>query len=301
MNVEQVKSLVKAIHCPGRAAIGNAVSETSEHHFIVACHICKYWCCTSRESKTCSDLVTTGGLFEEAERQMELERNLYNNKEIFHAFTDAYLNKNFNVLYEDFEYRCSSVCGCTKNPISCLMKNNLIPKDEADDPEAEYVTLDQQVIQRATIVKAVNLNDVNIENSGGRSKEADANTDNAKLFDLAKTAFGETRLWVHVKPSQRNRDRRQALKLIWFNQLVVHALDKCNTKNHKDIRVIDYHGEKKIHNRQAYVLDHKICHDVQTALVGQELNDFTDCNKVTFLLDGINCDILDFVISVVSG
>ena len=79
LNADRVKYLVKAICRPGGAAIGHAVSETAEHHLIVACHICKYWRCTSRESKTCADLVTTGDLFEEAERQMELEKNWDNN------------------------------------------------------------------------------------------------------------------------------------------------------------------------------------------------------------------------------
>ena len=133
---------------------------------------------------------------------------------IFHAFTDAEVNKNFNVIYEEFEYCCSSVCGCTNNPISYLMRKNLIPKDEADDPEADYVTLDQQIIQRSMIVKYSDVNDVNLENSGVRTRESHANTDNAKIFELSKTAFVETRLWVHAKPSQRNRDGRQALKFI---------------------------------------------------------------------------------------
>ena len=65
-----------------------------------------------------------------------------------------------------------------------------------------------------TIFKAAYVHDVNLENYGARAREAHDNTDNAKLFDLAKTAFGETSLWVHAKPSQRIRDGRQALKLI---------------------------------------------------------------------------------------
>ena len=103
MNADRVKYLVKAICRPDGAAIGHAVSETAEHHLIVACHICKYWRCTSRESKTCADLVTTGDLFEEAERQMELEKNWDNNLAIFHAFTNSKVNKNFKMLYEKFE------------------------------------------------------------------------------------------------------------------------------------------------------------------------------------------------------
>ena len=75
LNVNRVKSLVNAICHQGRAVIGHSVSETAEHHLIVTCQIYKYWRRTSRESKTCSDLVTTGDMFEEAERQMDLESN----------------------------------------------------------------------------------------------------------------------------------------------------------------------------------------------------------------------------------
>ena len=50
LNVNRVKSLVKAIRRPSGVAIDNAVSETAEHHFIVVCHICKYWRRTSRQS-----------------------------------------------------------------------------------------------------------------------------------------------------------------------------------------------------------------------------------------------------------
>ena len=88
------------------------------------------------------------------------------------------------------------------------MRKHLILKYEADDPEADYVTLYQQLIQMAMIVKAYNANYVNLEYYGARARESHANTDISKLFELAKTTFGKTRLCVHTKPSQRNRDRR---------------------------------------------------------------------------------------------
>ena len=51
--------------------------------------------------------------------------------------------------------------------------------------------LDLQIIQRAVIVKAAKVHDANLENFGARAREAHANTDHAKLFDLANTAFGK--------------------------------------------------------------------------------------------------------------
>ena len=58
------------------------------------------------------------------------------------------------------------------------MRKKFIPKDEADDPEEEYVPLDQHIIQRSTIFKSANVHDVNLENPGARAREAHAKTDN---------------------------------------------------------------------------------------------------------------------------
>ena len=66
------------------------------------------------------------------------------------------------MLYKEFEYYCSSVCGCTNNIISYFIRKNLIPKYEAENTEEKNVTLDQQITQMDTIVKASNVNDVNL-------------------------------------------------------------------------------------------------------------------------------------------
>ena len=75
---------------------------------------------------------------------MELKRTWDNVQAIFHALTDVKDNKNVKVIYEEFEDHCSSVFWCNKR--------KLISKDEADDPEEDYVTLYLKIIQRATIV-----------------------------------------------------------------------------------------------------------------------------------------------------
>ena len=84
--------------------------------------------------------------------------------------------------------------------------------------------------------------------------------------------------------------------MIWYNQLGMHVLDETNTKNHEDIRALAYHSNNKMHNWQAYVLGHKKCCDVQTALYEQDLNKLIDHERVTFLLNKIKRDKLDSVI-----
>ena len=73
--VDHSKSIVKAICRPDKNAGWNDVSKTAEHHLIVGCFICKYWRRCLRECNMIADQVTTGNLFEDTERQMELEKN----------------------------------------------------------------------------------------------------------------------------------------------------------------------------------------------------------------------------------
>ena len=68
-----------------------------------------------------------------------------------------------------------------------------------------------------------------------------------------------------------------------------------------EIHALSYHVENKRHNWQAYVLRHKKWRDVQTAFNEQDLNKFTDHERVTFLLNEIKCDTLDSVIFIVSS
>ena len=143
LNVDRVKSLVKAIRRPGGAAIGTDVSETAEHHLIVACHICKYWRRTSRQSKNYADLVTTSDLFEEAGRKWRLKRLGITIKRSPIPLPVPKLIKTSTFSTKSSRIVAPLFAGCTNNPISYLMRKILIPKDEADNPEEEYVMLDQ--------------------------------------------------------------------------------------------------------------------------------------------------------------
>ena len=98
------------------------MSNTAEHHLIVGYFICKYWRRCLRETKTVGNLITTGDLFEEAERHMELVKNWVNDQAIFQPLTDLYIKKSFNVHFEEFTDDCDSIRGCTGKSISYLIR-----------------------------------------------------------------------------------------------------------------------------------------------------------------------------------
>ena len=59
---------------------------------------------------------------------MEIEKTWDNDQAISHTFTGAKVNKNFNVLYEEFEDRCSSVRGVYQQPHIVLDEKDLDPQ-----------------------------------------------------------------------------------------------------------------------------------------------------------------------------
>ena len=125
--------------------------------------------------------------------------------------TDAETKKNFSFLYEELVSRLDSVRGLSNNPPSYLVRQEVVPKAEVDDPATAYATLDHQIIQRAQIVKDANVNDDVLEHAGPSKKNMIANADNAILFELLKSVFGETQLWIHTKPTYKDRNGHRAM------------------------------------------------------------------------------------------
>ena len=120
-----------------------------------------------------------------------------------------------------------------------------------------------------------------------------SNTDDSKLFDLVKIVFGVSSLWAHAKIFSRDRDGRDALRAIRENQLGTFALDARHTESGKIIRSLAYFGERSKTKWHNYVVAHKRCHKIQLGLEEHNFHDFTNREKVTFLLDGIRVNTLE--------
>ena len=188
---------------------------------------------------------------------MELVKNWVNDQAIFQPLTDLYIKKSFNVHFEEFTDDCDSIRGCTGKSISYLIRQYLLPKLEADDPQTDQVTLDWQIFQQAEIVQTAFVYNVNLKEAGTPKKEIHYNTDNSKLFDFVKIVLDTTWLCIYTKSAQCTRHGRKVLRLIHASQLGPHSVDDCNTNNGKMIRALSYSGERKKHTFQAYVMSHE--------------------------------------------
>ena len=86
-----------------------------------------------------------------------------------------------------------------------------------NNPEAEYAMMNQHIIQCTTIVKSAFVTDADMEDAGAGKKEAQASTNNSKLFDPANIVFSQTSLWVHTKLHSLTYDGHQVLSAIHEN------------------------------------------------------------------------------------
>ena len=59
-----------------------------------------------------------------------------------------------------------------RQPPLILLRKNVIPRAVVNNPEAEYVMMNQHIIQCTTIVKSAFVTDADMEDAGAGKKEA---------------------------------------------------------------------------------------------------------------------------------
>ena len=95
-----------------------------------------------------------------------------------------------------------------------LIRPNIHPLPEADQPEANFDTLDAQLIARKPIVKFARRSDNKSEEGceavGPSWMRPEVNSDNRKFHALLLKAVEYTSMCVHVEPTMATKDGRQA-------------------------------------------------------------------------------------------
>ena len=209
----------------------------------------------------------------------------------------------FIAKWDEFEAETSSIRGSDGIPLSYLLRQTLIPKHEDDDDEDDYATIDAQMIQRAQIIKTdfINMASDDLEEAGPTKKTATAKLDNMRLYDLMKKKFCDTTMWAHTKNCARDRDGRRAMIAMQINSLGSNAIENRYSENQDMIRNILYHGEKSRWGINRYVLEHKKCHEERYQLVIHGHHDFTEREKVYYLLRGIKVHDLEATITMIES
>ena len=135
----------------------------------------------------------------------------------------------------------------TQTPLVYLLRDDLIPKDEATGDAKDYSDLDHELIARHLIVHKdhIALDVLDLKKAGTRKKVANVNTDNAALFLHLKTCFEGTSWWTHAKSATKNKDGRCAWFALELNLQPMGALHQADINNKTDIQMLHCRGETR--------------------------------------------------------
>ena len=88
---------------------------------------------------------------------------------------------------------------------------------------------------------------------------------------------------------------------IWANYNGPHATDSRHQKVRKDITELKYYGEKRHSTWSKYTAKHKELHVAAAILAQQGYSDFTEREKVTYLVDGVQTNELDVPLNIINA
>ena len=136
-SVDRCKDTIKALRHPGGTLAGETVSANAAHNLAMGFHVLNIWERTHRHGKSIADVKTTGDLFKMAERQAVLEEG-HDNKfylDSFVPYKDSDVKVDFIAKWDECEAETFSIRGSDGIPLSYLLRQTPIPKDEDNDDE----------------------------------------------------------------------------------------------------------------------------------------------------------------------
>ena len=247
LDARKLALIGKRMVTPGGDQASIAVTASAELNLATACYIARYWERASRPHGPDDIVIDPPELFEEAEIQEKLEKDWDNSTVVFSRVQDSDLKDGgFRKVIEDFDENLKLVRGCKNTLLAYLRRKDLLVKPHATDPETNYVTKDDELIQRMPIVVPAHegdpIDDLEEGDAAMSTRYAYVNRDNAILFSYAKKVFGKCSIWVHALDAVPTQDGRLALRLLELNMMGQNALDNRDELNNAKIRALRWHG-----------------------------------------------------------
>ena len=190
--------------------------------------------------------------------------------------------------------------------LSYVVRDSIKVKPEADDPAADYASIDEEMKARAPIVldehvgtrTAKELEDAPMAHLHPAFK-ADAITAYGKL----RAIFGDTAAWIYAK-SIKNKMGRKVFIAIFEHYLGDHHITFVISEVHSTLRAAHYGGEKRNFKFENYVNLHRAAHNRLIPLKesdGTAYRGLMESEKVSFLLGGIKTDSLNSCVASIIG
>ena len=192
-----------------------------------------------------ADLLTImqdADLFEMHEQQIEIEGNQDNTlgESHFAPLTEKTVyDKGFKSRDDNIKRALEDIRGeASGAPPAYIIPPNIHPLPEADEPEANFDTFDEQLIARKPIVKHARRNapEEDCESAGPSWKRLEVNADNCRLHALIVKAIENTSMRVHIEPTMDTKDGRRAHFLLCSNLQTSHEVELKSKENMAKLR-----------------------------------------------------------------
>ena len=228
---------------------------------------------------------------------MVLEAKHNNGTALYVPYTNNQLNqRNFLVFSEEIVKLINKTRHATGVPIGFVLRKLVLPKPHADDPEADYLTHDDEAHARMRIVKAAHETPLDLdamEEGKNRKWTRIAIECNNETYDMLYKMLGNTSWWSHVtNKMQRERDGRAAWLAIWYNVCGPTANSDLNRTNRDEATSSYWNGDRKNNKFKDFINTLRKCRKIQEGLAIAEptkYHEYTEDEMVSFLRRGIRC------------
>ena len=232
-------------------------------------------------------------LLEMHEQQIDIEKNQDNTlgETYFAPLTDKIVNdKGFKTWDENARRALEEIRGeASGTPLAYLVRRNIHPLPEAQQPGSDFDTLDEQLIARKPIIKhgRRNESDEDCEAAGSAWKRPEVNADNRKLHALIVKAVESTSMLVHIEPTMNTKDGRKAYFLLRSNLMTDHEVELKARDNMNKLRSLSWAKDTNNWTFGRYRAAHKLCHNMQGKLCREHgYQDIPERDKVNIFLEG---------------
>jgi hypothetical protein len=178
-------------------------------------------------------------------------------------------DKNWPRTLEKIKEYLASQYGVTGATLYYVVRPDIAVKPEAEDPDENYETVDQEMTARAP--------------STGKSFV----DDRCKVWDIMSTICGKHSCFVYIKPALRTRNGRDAYMLLFDHFLGPNNVGNKASEADTKLTSTLYNGEKKRFTWETYVRIHTEQHSVLNGLKYYGYAGIDDSSKVRHLLKGI--------------
>ena len=190
-------------------------------------------------------------------------------------------SKNWPKTIEGIVEYLRGCLGVTKIPLSYVVRDHIEVTPEANDPETNYDTPQDEMIARAPMMFA------------NGDEHPTFLTDRQTVWDKISDLTREHECWTYVKPAQRARDGRQGFTLLFDHYLGQNSTANQASLAEAKLKNSSYQGERRRWNFERFVQMQVEQHEILNSLTKYGYSGIDDGSKVRYLLGGIKTKDLD--------